>query len=171
VEEKEMIDHIIPKPKQISGYSTHRMVADLLDGAPGLFVDNGDHLVIRSDKKITEFGKAVKTPALGSIIGFELKACAAQRKGGKNIYPEIGDWRTRRSWLETEGKKNGFEILALHVSGSRQIIISNGGRKFWIDSTLFTGILKVVDQKNFNLALVKGVGRVGKAFGMGLLVI
>ena len=166
-----MIDHIIPKPKQISGYSTHRMVADLLDGAQGLFVDNGDHLIIRCDKKITELGKVVETQTLGSIIGFELKACAAQRKGGKNIYPEAGDWRTRRSWLESEGQKNGFEILALHVSGSRQTIISKNGRKFWIDSTLFTGVLKVVDEKKFNLSLVKGVGRVGKAFGMGLLVI
>jgi hypothetical protein len=166
-----MIDHIIPKPDRISGYSSHRMVADLLDGAPGLFVDNGDHIVIRTDKPITPNGKRVINPELGAIIGFELRACAVQRKGGKNIYPEIGDWRFRRSWLEAEGLKNGFEIIALHVSGDRQNINSKNNRKFWIDSTLFTGILKVVDDGKFNLALVKGIGRVGKAFGMGLLVI
>lgn len=164
-------DHIISKPSRTVGYPVHRMVAALVDGGPVLFADNGDHLVIRTDKPITDSGHAVKTPAGGEIIGFELKASVATRRGGRNIYPEVSDWRARRAWLEEHGQRHGFEILAVHVTGGREKVIASGGRVFWIDATRFTGVLKVIDAAKFSQAMATGIGRVGKAFGMGMLVI
>lgn len=61
--------------------------------------------------------------------------------------------------------------MALHVSGDREDVIASNGRKFWIDATQFTGILKVKDSSKFALALAQGIGRVGKAFGLGMLII
>lgn len=166
-----MMDHTIPKPELINGYSLHRMVAELVAGSPALFCDNGDHILIRTDKPITNAPRGVKVPAAGDVIAFHLKACAADRKGGRNIYPEINDWRVRREWLEAQGKKAGFEVLAVHVDGSKQNVMASGGRKFWIDATNFTGVLKVTDAVKFSSALALGIGRVGKAFGMGMLII
>ncbi len=166
-----MMDHVIPKPELIAGYSLHRMVAELTAGSPALFCDNGDHILIRTDKPITKSPRNVKIPTNGDTIAFRLKACVADRKGGRNIYPEIGDWRSRRAWLEAQGKKEGFEVLAVHVEGDRQNVVASNGRKFWIDSTSFTGVLKVTDATKFSSTLARGVGRVGKAFGNGMLVI
>lgn len=166
-----MHDHTIPKPERIAGYTLHRMVAELVAGAPALYCDNGDHLVIRTDKPITANPKSVAEPANGDVIAFQMRACVADRKGGRNIYPDIGDWRERRAWLDAQGKKQGFEVLAVHVDGDRQDVVASGGRKFWIDATRFTGVLKVTDATKFAAALAAGIGRVGKAFGMGMLVI
>ena len=166
-----MIDHTIPKPNRLAGYELHRMVAELTTGASALFVDQGDHLVVRTDKPVTPGGKHVRIPEKGTVIGFELRASVAIRRGGRNIYPATNDWRFRRTWLEAEGEKLGFEIVALHVVAGRQDVVVNGGRKFWIDATQFTGVLKFVDASKFSLALANGIGRVGKAFGMGMLVI
>ncbi|MGH8435159.1 MAG: type I-E CRISPR-associated protein Cas6/Cse3/CasE [Pseudomonas sp.] len=166
-----MMDHKIPKPEKISGYSLHRMVAALVDGAPALFADNGDHIVVRTAKPITNTGRRLKSPAAGDVIGFELKASVAARRGGKNIYPELHDWRTRREWLDAQGQKHGFEVLAVHVNGDRESVTASGGRTFWIDASQFTGIFKITDPEKFSQALTTGIGRVGKAFGMGMLVI
>ena len=65
----------------------------------------------------------------------------------------------------------GFALLAVHVQGDRQTVEASSGRRFWIDATRFTGVLKVTDSSAFALALAQGIGRVGKAFGMGMLVI
>ncbi len=166
-----MMDHTIPKPPRTAGYPVHRMVAALVNGAPALFADNGDHLVVRTAQPITATGRCLKAPAAGDVIGFELKACVAARRGGRNIYPELGDWRARRAWLEGEGGKHGFELLAVHVTGGRETVSASGGRSFWIDASRFTGVLKVIDPMKFSAALTTGIGRVGKAFGMGMLVI
>jgi len=166
-----MMDHTIPKPAQTAGYPLHRLVAELLDGAPALFADQGDRLIVRTEKHITAQGRRVQPPALGDVIAFELKACAAQRHGGRNIYPERGDWRTRRAWLEAEGVKHGFEVMAVHITGDRLQVSASGGRRFWIDASQFTGVLKVTEATRFAQALSTGIGRVGKAFGMGLLII
>jgi len=164
-----MMNHIIPKPKLLTGYTLHRMVAELAKGQHALYCDNGDHLLVRTARPITPSPAPVVTPASGSVIAFHLKACVADRKGGRNIYPEIGDWRARRAWLEQQGGKCGFEVIAVHVDGGRQDVVASNGRKFWIDATRFAGVLKVIDEEQFATALARGVGRVGKAFGMGLL--
>jgi CRISPR-associated protein Cas6/Cse3/CasE subtype I-E len=164
-----MLNHTIPKPETVRGYAIHRMIAELCAGCGYQFVDRGDHLIVRTEKQITESGQAIRQVSLGEVLAFELRASVAIRKGGRNIYPEIGDWRTRRTWLEGQSAKLGFLVLAVHVNDGRLDIVTKTNRKFWIDATDFTGILKVTDHAQFEQTLSKGIGRVGKAFGMGML--
>jgi CRISPR-associated protein Cas6/Cse3/CasE subtype I-E len=166
-----MLDYTIPKPRQTQGYPLHRMIAALADGSPVLFADRGDHLLVRSAKHITPQGQALAQPQTGAVIAFELQASVAARKGGKNIYPDLHDWRIRRAWLEAQGLKHGFEVMAVHVTGERMRVTDHSGRAFSIDASHFTGVLKVTDAALLSQALVTGIGRVGKAFGMGLLIL
>ena len=166
-----MLNHTIPKPASIRGYAIHRMVAELCDGHAYQFVDRGDHILVRTSKEITTSGVQVKSVSQDDVIAFELRASVAIRKGGKNIYADLGDWRSRRLWLESNAEKLGFSVLAVHVSDRRLDIVTKTNRRFWIDATDFTGILKVTNLERFQQTLVKGVGRVGKAFGMGMLII
>ncbi len=166
-----MQDYRIPKPRQTQGYALHRMVAELANGQPVLFADQGDHLLVRTAQAISAKGLPLPTPEPNAVLAFELQASVAARKGGKNIYPELSDWPTRRAWLDKEGIKHGFELMAAHVSAERLRVNDKAGRSFWIDSSHFTGVLKVTDAARFAAALVIGIGRVGKAYGMGLLVV
>lgn len=166
-----MMDYRIPKPESLSGYAVHRMVAGLLGGAPGLHVDNGDHVLVRCDTPLGSDGRPVCAPLVDALHGFELKASVAIRVAGKNRYPDLHDWHARRAWLQAQADKQGFALLAVHVQGDRQTVEASNGRRFWIDATRFTGVLKVTDSSAFALALAQGIGRVGKAFGMGMLVI
>lgn len=164
-------DHVIRKPASMKGYELHRMVAELCSGERYQFVDRGDHLIVRTSREISDSGSPLKATGSGDLLAFELRACVATRLGGKNIYPDVGDWRSRRSWLEREADRAGFLLMAVHVTDRRLKVVSKSERSFWIDATDFTGILKVVDQQRFSSALAQGIGRVGKAFGMGMLII
>jgi hypothetical protein len=166
-----MQDHRIPKPRQTCGYALHRMVAELAQGQGVLFADQGDHLLVRTALPITDQGHALSAPAQGAVLAFELQASVAARKGGKNIYPELHDWHTRRAWLDNEGLKHGFALMAVHVTAERLRVVDKSGRQFWIDASHFSGVLKITDAALFAAALTGGIGRVGKAYGMGLLVI
>ncbi len=166
-----MQDHRIPKPRQTRGYALHRMVAELAQGQSVLFADQGDHLLVRTAQPITSQGQPLPAPAKGAVVAFELQASVAARKGGKNIYPELLDWPIRRTWLDTEGLKHGFDLMAVHVTADRLRVLDKTGRQFWIDASHFTGVLKVTDAALFATALTSGIGRVGKAYGMGLLVV
>jgi len=166
-----MMDHIIPKPAQITGYPLHRMVAELVDGTPALYADQGDHLLIRTAQPITPAGRSLPAPALDDVVAFTLKASVASRRGGRNLYPELHDWQARRAWLQTQGSRHGFAVLAVHVNADRERVMASGGRTFWIDASQFTGVLKITDAGQFAQALTTGIGRVGKAFGMGLLLV
>ena len=166
-----MLDHKISKPSSIRGYSIHRMVAELCDGVPYQFVDRGDHLIIRTEKRITDSAANLREVISGEVLAFELRASVAIRRGGKNLYPEIGDWRARRQWLEERSERHGFILLAVHVTDERLEVRTTNERKFWIDSTDFTGVLKVTQVDAFSKTLQSGIGRVGKAFGMGMLII
>jgi hypothetical protein len=52
-----------------------------------------------------------------------------------------------------------------------QKIESHDGRKFRLDATDFTGLLRVTDPEKFSKALLDGIGVVGKAFGLNLLIV
>ena len=166
-----MRDHIITKPLTLQAYAMHRMVAELCSGSTYQFVDRGDYFVVRTSKEITSSGKALVLPLSGAVIAFELRASVAARHKNTNLYPDTNDWRFRRAWLEKYGARYGFDILALNVTSKHLKIKNKDERTFSIDSTDFTGVLKVTDANQFKDALHKGIGRVGKAFGMGMLVV
>jgi hypothetical protein len=168
-------DHRIPKPGSLRNYQIHRIVAELCKETPYLFLDRGDHLIVRTETPLTTHGVDLRIPDQDEVIGFELKASVAFRSGGKNVYPALGDWRKRREWLERQGSRLGFEVLAVHVSSHPMEVLPRkirpGKDFFSIDCTEFKGVLKVNNQTDFQRALERGVGRVGRAFGMGMLIL
>lgn len=163
------MDHIISKPLGLVGYAVHRAVAGLVDGKPAQYVDQGDHLRIRSEAPLTG---ATPVPArtfeAGSILGFTLRASTGAKVKGKHRYWPTQDWRSRHAWLDRQGLRHGFEVISVHCT-ARKAVIDKSGRAFSIDQTDFTGVLKVLDVDLFAAALRTGVGSTGKAFGMGML--
>jgi CRISPR-associated protein Cas6/Cse3/CasE subtype I-E len=89
----------------------------------------------------------------------------------KHKYLPLADWRSRRTWLEQQAAKHGFELVGVHVTPAMRAVETHDGRRFSVDATEFTGILKVTDPDTFAACLLKGLGRVGKAFGLNLLIV
>jgi CRISPR-associated protein Cas6/Cse3/CasE subtype I-E len=159
------MDIVIDKPARISGYALHRMVEQHQQGVPALWADEGSRLRIRP--------RTTEAPAYesGTLLGFAVTACVALKSNGKHRYLPLEDWRGRRTWLERQGGKHGFEVLGVHVEPRMQKIETHDGRRFRIDATDFTGLLRVTDPAAFGKALTNGIGRVGKAFGLNLLLV
>jgi len=164
------MDFVMQKPPTMRGYSLHRIAAGLADGEKVLFADCGDHLLLRTRKPLDVEQRSVRAITSGVIIGFELRACVGKKVKGKHRYFPISDWRSRHEWLERQGEVHGFTIITVHCTAEMQTV-SAGERKFIIDQTDFTGVLKVTDVECFNNAVANGVGNKAKAFGFGMLVI
>ena len=86
-------------------------------------------------------------------------------------YLPVADWRGRKAWQEAQGIKHGFEVVGVHAQGGMQTVTTHDGRHFTIDATQFTGLLRVIQPAPFNDCLLNGIGKVGKAFGLNLLVV
>ena len=164
-------DYIIPKPENLGVYAVHRFVAQLCADQPYLFVDRGDHVVIRVNKALCDRVSEVRVPAVGEVVAFTLRSAVSKRQKGKNVYAPLGDWRARHEWLHKRAEKNGFNVLALHVTSKSVKVEREEGQFFHMDSTDFTGVLKVSDEQLFATCLSRGIGRVGKPYGMGMLII
>lgn len=154
------MDYTITKPPQVQGYATHRMVAGLLEGASGLHHDAGDTLTIRTDTPLP----------IGHIAGFTLRACVSVKNNGRHRYFPTTDWRSRHAWLERKGIQHGFEIITVHCT-ARHYVVDKPPKKFTIDDTQFTGVLKIVEPEKFALALQNGIGNTARAFGFGMLIL
>lgn len=159
------MDVVIDKPANLQGYALHRIVEQYQNGVPALWADEGTRLRIRPTNS--------KPPAYeaGNLLGFTLTACVEFKSGGKHRYLPLSDWQGRREWLEKKAAKHGFEILGVHVSPKMRNIEAHDGRTFRIDATEFVGLLRVIDSELFGNCLVSGVGKVGKAFGLNLLIV
>lgn len=165
------MDFVLEKPPCTRGYALHRLAAGLADGEKVLFADCGDHMLLRSDKELGAKQLPVRTVALDDIIGFELRACVGKKVKGKHRYFPTSDWSSRHKWLERQGDLHGFTIITVHCTAQMLAVVKAGERKFTIDQTDFTGVLKVTDTERFNAAIANGVGNKAKAFGFGMLVI
>lgn len=159
------MDILIDKPPRLKGYALHRLVEQYQQGRPALWADEGQQLRIRPrDAQAPLF-------EVSKLLGFATTACVVPSTHAKHKYLPLNDWRGRREWLEKQAAKNGFELVGVHVSPGMRRIETHDGRSFTIDATEFTGILKVTEPERFAACLVKGLGRVGKAFGLNLLVV
>lgn len=165
-----MLDHVIPKPARVAGYMLHQLAEAVTNGTRPLFVDRGDHLVVRTDKAITSAPVPTREVSQGDVVAFELRAWVARKIKGKAIYFPPGDWRSRHAWLERKATKSGFEVLALR-STSTMAKIAKADRTFTVDQTDFVGVLRVTDVAQFDVAMAKGVGSTARAFGFGMLTI
>jgi CRISPR-associated protein Cas6/Cse3/CasE subtype I-E len=163
-----VLDHVIPKPARIAGYTLHQLAEAATGGGRPLFVDRGDHLVIRTDKPLTAHPVPTRTVKEGDVLAFELRACVARKIKGRKIYFPLGDWRSRHAWLERKAQTCGFEVLALRSTASIAKI-AKPDRTFSIDRTDFVGVLRVRDLAAFEVALRTGIGSTARAFGFGML--
>ncbi len=159
------MDILIDKPPRLRGYALHRIVEQYLAGKLGLWADEGAQLRIRPrDATVPDY-------ELGKLLAFTTTACVAFRDGGSHKYLPLCDWRGRREWFDKQAVRHGFEVVGVHVSGRMQRVETHDGRQFTVDATEFTGLLRVVDPAAFGQCLINGVGRVGKAFGLNMLIV
>lgn len=159
------MDIVIDKPVRVSGYALHRMVEQHQNGKPALWADEGKQLRIRPRDAEAPRHETDK------LLGFTVTACVALKKNHKHVYLPLADWRGRKAWLEKQGEKHGFQLLGVHVTPKMAQIETHDGRRFRIDSTEFVGLLRVIDPDIFANALTHGIGRVGKAFGLNMLIV
>lgn len=164
------MDFVMQKPPSVRGYALHRIAAGLVDGEKVLFADCGDHMLLRTGKPLEVDQRPVRTIAAGDIVGFELRACVGKKVKGKHRYFRTSDWRSRHEWLEQRGAAHGFAIITVNCT-AEMLTVATGDRRFTVDQTDFTGVLKVTDVERFNNAVANGVGNKAKAFGFGMLVI
>ena len=159
------MDTVIDKPARIRGYALHRIVEQHQQGVPALWVDEGSQLRIRP--------KTTKAPAyeVGKLLGFTVTACVSFNCHGRHRYLPLDDWRGRKAWLEKQADKHGFQVVGVHVEPKMQTVEPHDGRKFRLDASDFTGLLRVIDPAKFGVALTQGIGRVGKAYGPNLLAV
>ncbi len=157
------MDTLISKPNQLRGYALHRLVAQHQNGQPALWRDEGEAVRIRP--------RDAAQPAYmtDQLLGFVTLACVSF--GRNHRYLPLADWRGRKAWLEAQGVKHGFTVVGVHVEGGMQTVSTHDGRNFTIDATQFTGLLRVTNPQQFDACLSHGVGKVGKAFGLNLLVV
>ena len=159
------MDIVIDKPARLAGYALHRMVEQHQNGQPALWADEGKQLRIRPRDAEAPCHEA------GKLLGFTVSACVALKKKHKHAYLPLADWRGRKAWLEEQGAKHGFQLIGVHVTPRMNRIETHDGRRFNIDSTEFVGLLRVSDPEQFANALRNGIGRVGKAFGLNMLIV
>jgi hypothetical protein len=48
---------------------------------------------------------------------------------------------------------------------------THDGRNFTVDATEFTGLLKILDLDSFTRCYMSGLGKVGKSFGLNMIVV
>ena len=165
-----MNEYVLPKPPSTGGYSLHRMVAGLTKGAPALFADRGDHLVVRTATRIGAEERPVRKVETGDVVAFELRASCGIKNKGRHSYWPVADWRSRHGWLDRQGERHGFSVITVHCSADMQLI-EKTERKFTVDKTDFVGVLKVTDAQKFGTAIATGIGGKAKAFGFGMIQI
>lgn len=170
IEGDKMNEYVLTKPPSAGGYSLHRMVAGLTNGAPALFADRGDHLVVRTAKPIDAERRPVREVNTGDVIAFDLRASCGTKNKGRHGYWPVADWQSRHAWLDRQGERHGFSVITVHCTADMQLI-QKTGRKFTVDKTDFVGVLKVTDAAKFNIAVATGIGGKAKAFGFGMIQI
>ncbi len=159
------MDILIDKPPRVRGYALHRIVEQYRNGKPALWADEGQQLRIRPEEATPPIYES------GKLLAFTTTACVSFSSGHKHKYLPLDDWRGRRAWLDKQGIKHGFEIVGVHITPAMQEVQTHDGRRFKLDATEFTGLLKVLEPAAFALCLIKGIGKVGKAFGLNLLIV
>jgi hypothetical protein len=164
-------DFVIKKPRSLSGYPIHRAVAALAQGAPHLWRDNGDTVIIRTAAPLAAEGIDLPEIKLGELRLFNLRACVGSKIRGRHVYPQKGDSKVRQAWLAKQAERHGFDVISVHCTSEIARVLDQTGRDFTLDSTDFTGVLKVTDGAAFENALRTGIGSKGKAFGFSLLSI
>ncbi len=100
---------------------------------------------------------------------FELHARVGQkdRATGRRRAWAAGNETRRLRWLKRRGAEHGFAVVAAKVEIVREAV-RKPGAGFWIDRSLFSGIIRIVDTEKVTAAVAGGIGG-GRAWGLGML--
>lgn len=114
-------------------------------------------------------GYAPPALAEGERWLFALHARIAQkeRATGRRHAWRRTDTARRRRWLDARGAEHGFRIVRATVEAAREPVHKPGAR-FWLDRSVFCGVLEISDAGKARAALRHGVGG-GRAWGLGML--
>ncbi|MDP3084802.1 MAG: type I-E CRISPR-associated protein Cas6/Cse3/CasE [Rubrivivax sp.] len=115
--------------------------------------------------------KSVATERLvqpGQHCRFRLLANPTVTRAGKRY--GLHDEAARLAWLQRQGQRHGFALLAAERAASGRISAAQGARHrhITLDAVLFEGVLQATDAAAVRQALVAGIGP-GKALGLGML--
>jgi CRISPR system Cascade subunit CasE len=75
-----------------------------------------------------------------------------------------------RDWLDRQGQRNGFRVIASRLASYRVEVLPRRGDSARIGVSDLRGLVEVVDPEDFVKRVLKGFGR-AKAFGCGLMLI
>lgn len=173
-----MKDYILTKAASDCGsvYAQHQRVYALTEASKHnervLFRDDGDALIVRSVREAPGAVRSedVVTPANGSLCVFSLDACVEKKRTrGFSHYPAPNDRKSREDWLVRKAEASGFQLLDVVITAGMLHDTKQSGESIVMDATKFTGVLRVADATKLRVALENGVGRKGKAFGLGML--
>lgn len=110
----------------------------------------------------------------GDTLAFSLKASPSKkvfagRKNNRRIFLKTEE--ERRIWLERQGEKHGFALLAAKESRTPDWIEGNRQQHhIEMGSTEFHGVLRINHAEQFWNSYCKGFGP-GKAYGLGLMLL
>jgi CRISPR-associated protein Cas6/Cse3/CasE subtype I-E len=102
----------------------------------------------------------------GMNYKFYLKANPSTRFFFKRV--NLDGAESQKKWFESESFKNGFELIDCEVEHDGYIVCESD--RVNLLSSIFTGSLKITDEKKFSRALFEGIGYGGE-YGLGLLSI
>ena len=104
----------------------------------------------------------------GRHYRFRLLANPTVTRGGKRF--GLHDDELRHHWLQRQGERHGFALIAAERSASGRLHLTQRRReaRITLDTVLFDGVLQAVDASALRQAWSGGIGP-GKALGLGML--
>lgn len=125
------------------------------------------HIGYLLEPVVLEMDTFVESLKNGGEYRFKLYANTIKKIDGKKF--GIIDNAGRSTWLVRQSENHGFDIIDAAVIRSGEKIFA-GNNLLPFSSTLYEGVLRIVDVQKFKIALIDGVG-VSRAYGFGLLSI
>lgn len=169
-----MRDYTLP-PTKADGYKVHQAVYAITSGERIIYSRNPDAVLVRTDGEVME-PSAKEVPQVtfsnGDKLHFKLVAAVTKRDlTGRRAFVPSADLPARREWLDKRASGWGFDIVSMDIRAEKEVFDKrNEGKRFAVDRTEFTGVIRVTDANVLREAMRRGVGWC-KFMGRGLIVV
>ncbi len=169
-----MRDYALP-PTKADGYRIHQAVYAITSGSRIIYARTPDAVLVRTDGEVMEPSAREVPPVAfsnGDRLRFTLVAAVTKRDPtGRRAFVPSADLAARRDWLAKRAAGWGFEIVSMDIRAEKELFDKrNEGKRFAVDRTVFTGVIRVIDANALREAMRRGVGWC-KFMGRGLIVV
>jgi len=169
-----MRDYTLP-PTKADTYKVHQAVYAITSGARIIYSHTPDAVRVRTDGEVVEPSAREVPPVAfsdGDALRFALVAAVTKRDlTGRRAFVPSTDLAYRRDWLAKRAAGWGFEIVSMDIRAEKEVFDKRNERKrFAVDRTEFTGVIRVIDANALREAMRRGVGWC-KFVGRGLIVV